>query len=135
MSEYIYRLRVHIEDTDCSGIVYHPNFLNFFERARSEWAEAVGYGIVWQRQNGILFPVRYAKVDFVRPVTVHQQVEVVTRIQQIRFASIIYDQHLRLADTTDTILCRAEIKIACVDRNLRPCGLPQSLIQLLGEEA
>ena len=33
-TEFIYPLRIHIEDTDCTGTVYHANYLNFFERAR-----------------------------------------------------------------------------------------------------
>ena len=29
-------LRVYYENTDCGGVVYHSNYLNFCERARSE---------------------------------------------------------------------------------------------------
>ena len=30
------KLRVYYEDTDAGGVVYHSNYLNFCERARSE---------------------------------------------------------------------------------------------------
>ena len=29
-------IRIYYEDTDHSGVVYHPNFLKYFERAREE---------------------------------------------------------------------------------------------------
>lgn len=133
MTSFIFPLRVYIEDTDLGGIVYHANYLKFFERARSEWAEQIGWGIDWQREQGVFFTVRYANVDFLKPALVHQKVEVVSRIIQVRLASMIYEQHLRLAETPDTILCKAEIKIACVDNTLRPRALPDGLTQLLGE--
>lgn len=126
INEFIYPLRVHIEDTDFSGVVYHSNYLNFMERARSEWAEKLGFGLAWCKQNHILFVVRSAKIDYLKPTRLHEHIEVVSRIKSIRPASIIYDQHLRLAGVEDTILCKAEIKIACVDVDMRPCALPPS---------
>ena len=133
MIENIYPLRVYFDDTDCTGIVYHANYLKFFERARSEWAEQIGLGTDWQRDQKMYFTIRNVKLDYLKPATLHQKIEVVTRISSLRPASLIYDQHLRLAETTDTILCKAEIKVACIDFNLRPRALPPGLTQILGE--
>lgn len=124
MNEFIYPFRIYIEDTDFTGIVYHSNYLKYFERARSEWAEASGYGIEWQRDKGILFAICSIKVDYLKPAYLNQQLEVVTRIKEVRPASMLYDQYLRSRERPDTIICKAEIKIACVDLNLRPRTLP-----------
>ena len=35
-SLHLYAVRVYYEDTDLSGIVYHANYLRWFERARSD---------------------------------------------------------------------------------------------------
>lgn len=118
--EFIFPIRVYVEDTDCGGIVYHANFLKYFERARSEWADHRGQGLEWQRERGIHFVVCYANLKYIKPAFLHQKLEVVSRIKEKRPASLVYDQHLRLADVKDTILCKAEIKIACVDKDLRP---------------
>ncbi len=135
MKEHIFRFRVYIDDTDCVGIVYHANYLKFFERARSEWAEQVGLGLEWQRSQGVLLAVRSAKMDFLQPAKVHQMVEVVSKVTDIRPASLIYEQYLRSTDTIATILCKAEIKVACVDTSFKPKGLPADVKILLGEEA
>jgi acyl-CoA thioester hydrolase len=121
---HIYPLRVHVEDTDFGGVVFHANYLKFFERARSEWAEEEGRGIAWHQQQGIFFLVRKATLEFLKPAKLHQQLEVVTYIKERRRASLIYVQYLRLAGITDTILCKAEIKVACVDSDMRPRPLP-----------
>ena len=35
-------IRVYYEDTDSGGVVYHSNYLNFMERARTEWLRDLG---------------------------------------------------------------------------------------------
>ena len=40
--EFIWPVRVYYEDTDSGGVVYHSNYLNFMERARTEWLRALG---------------------------------------------------------------------------------------------
>lgn len=124
-NQFIYPLRVHIEDVDFAGVVYHSNYLNYMERARSEWAEEMGMGITWQREHQIYFPVHTANLVFVKPARLHEKVEVVTTIKAIRSASIVYDQYLRLAGVSDKILFKAEIKIACVDYDMRPRPIPE----------
>ena len=45
MKVFKYNLKVYYEDTDFGGIVYHANYLKYFERARSEliYSVAVSY--------------------------------------------------------------------------------------------
>ena len=40
---FILPVRVYYEDTDAGGVVYHSNYINFFERARTEWLRQLGY--------------------------------------------------------------------------------------------
>ncbi|EKD70173.1 MAG: Tol-pal system-associated acyl-CoA thioesterase [uncultured bacterium] len=125
-NEYIYPLRVHIEDTDFAGVVYHSNYLKFMDRARSEWIEEMGMGITWQRHHHLYFPVHSANIQFIKPARLHEKVEVVSTIKQMKQASLFFEQYLRLADSSHKILCKAEIKIACVDENIRPCAIPET---------
>jgi tol-pal system-associated acyl-CoA thioesterase len=128
INEFIYPLRIHIEDTDFTGLVYHANYLNFMERARSEWLEKLGYGITWQREQELYFLVHSLQMTFLKPARLHELVEVVTRVKEARAASIIFDQYLRSAQSNDKILCKAEIKIACVDDSMRPRRLPKACL-------
>ena len=41
-AEHHFRARVYFEDTDLSGIVYHANYLRWFERARSDLVRMLG---------------------------------------------------------------------------------------------
>lgn len=124
MNKHIYPIRIHIEDTDFAGIVYHSNYLNFMERARSEWMEELGYGMVWQREHQLYFPVHSMSIQFLIPGRVHERVEVISEIKEIARASFVFSQYLRFALSPDKILCKAEVRIACVNENMRPRALP-----------
>lgn len=135
MNEFIFPLRVYVEDTDHGGVVYHANYLRFFERARSEWAEQLGFGAHWQREQKIYFPVRNAVLEYLKPAKLSDRVEVVSRVKSVRKASFVYEQYLRSAVANDTILCRGEIKLACVTHDLHPCGLPEQVRIILGDNS
>lgn len=133
MNQHLFPIRIFIEDTDFSGVVFHANYLKFFERARSMWAESLGFGIEWQKQQQVYFLVRYANIDFLKPARLNDECEVVSRLKEVRKASLIYDQYLRSKIQPVTIFCKAEIKIACVGANFRPRILPQSFMNLTTE--
>ncbi len=43
INEFTLQVRVYYEDTDAGGVVYHSNYLNFMERARTEWLRHIGF--------------------------------------------------------------------------------------------
>ena len=40
--EHVLPVRIYYEDTDFTGMVYHANFLRYFERGRSDYMRVVG---------------------------------------------------------------------------------------------
>lgn len=125
--QFIYPVRVHIEDTDVTGVMYHGAHINFMERGRSEWLIEQGMGIEWQRQQGILFLIHSLSIQFLKPAPLHQMVEVVCSVKNCGRASIVFDQCIRLQANPEQIFSQAEIKIVCVDGNYKPCGIPAEL--------
>jgi acyl-CoA thioester hydrolase len=123
-NEFIFPVKVYIEDTDYGGVVYHAKYLNFYERARTEWITALGMGYEWQLAQKIYFVVRAITIDYLKPVRLGDTVEVVTRLGQLKPSSGIFQQHLRSAAAPDTILNTAEVRIVCVNDKFRPQNLP-----------
>ena len=41
-AQHLFPIRVYYEDTDLSGMVYHANYLRWFERARSDMLRLLG---------------------------------------------------------------------------------------------
>ena len=123
-------IRVYYEDTDAGGVVYHANYLRFFERCRTEWLRALGFhqGDLAQRE-GVLFVVSAVRVEYLRPARLDDELVIDARIAALHRSAIAFVQHA-LRGTEP--LCRAEVKVVCVDAaTLRPTRLPQPLTNLL----
>jgi len=56
-------VQIYYEDTDHSGVVYHPNFLKYFERAREHVIDANVLAKLWQ-EHGLGFAVYKANMTF-----------------------------------------------------------------------
>jgi len=125
-NKFIFKLRVYIEDTDYGQMVYHANYLKYFERARSEWADQAGFGLDWQKAHKVFFVVHSAKIDFLKPARLFEELEVISRITSVGKASIHFAQYLRLVEDPDKILCKAEVRVATVNENTRACALPKA---------
>ena len=69
-------IRVYYEDTDAGGVVYYANYLRFMERARTEWLRHLGFEQdELARDPGVLFAVRSAKLEFLKPARFNEVLE------------------------------------------------------------
>lgn len=127
MDEFVLPVRVYYEDTDVSGVVYHANYLRFFERARTEWLRNLGLSQeVLREKHGIAFTVANMQVDFLAPARLDDALEVTVNVSQRKRASLEFGQNIRLASAPAKLLARANVRIGCVDvLNFRPCPLPE----------
>ena len=56
-------VRVYYQDTDAGGSVYHSKYLDFAERARSEYLRAIGYPVLDLLEKEVAFIIRHASID------------------------------------------------------------------------
>lgn len=116
-------VRVYYEDTDAAGVVYYANYLCYCERARTEWLRALGFEQQKMRlDHGLAFVVRSVKADYLSPGMLDDALEVVTRIDALGGASIVFAQTIERGGKA---LFEGRFVIACVDLNKkRPAPLP-----------
>ncbi|MCH9696492.1 MAG: tol-pal system-associated acyl-CoA thioesterase [Gammaproteobacteria bacterium] len=130
MNHFQWPIRVYYEDTDAGGVVYHANYLRYFERARSEWLRQYGFEQDQLRdQHNIVFAVKSINIEYQSPALFNQALIVDTIISSYRGASITFKQSIINPDTEPTqVLCQAQIVIVCIDIDaFRPCSLPDSI--------
>jgi len=123
-------VRVYWEDTDAGGIVYHANYLRFFERARSEWLRAAGFDQEKLRaQADLLFVVHRMQIAFSAPARLDDLLTATVEPQPPRGASFIVTQRL-VREPGTRALVEAQVRIACLDAlRLRPRAIPEHLLQ------
>lgn len=119
---------VYYEDTDAGGVVYHSNYLKFFERARTQWLKALGINQTDLLAQDIAFVVKHADIDFRRAAKFEQDLMVESKIVEIKKASLVF--HQGLLDEQGNCYCEGKIIVACVSLSrMRPIAIPKNIVQ------
>ncbi len=127
-NDFVMSVRVYYEDTDAGGVVYHANYLNFFERARTEMLRELGFEQDQLRDDyGIIFAVRAMQIDYLRPARFNDLLHVSAAIVELKKASLVFEQTIKNGDVN---LCTCHCRVACVDAHkMQPTAIPDFLLK------
>jgi acyl-CoA thioester hydrolase len=125
-------VRVYYEDTDAGGVVYHSNYLNFMERARTEWLRALGFEQTYLRDVlKVIFVVHSAQIAFKKPAKFNDLLTISSEIGKVGQGSLEFSQKISVnqASHVETItLVEATIKVACVEADtFKPTAIPKEI--------
>jgi acyl-CoA thioester hydrolase len=123
---YSFPVRVYFENTDAGGVVYHAEYLKFFERARTEWLRHLGFDHqALARDHRVVFAVSAISVDFVKPARLDDNLAVSVRLESLGRVRCIFEQEIR---REDEVLARARVSVACLATDsFRPAEIPAPL--------
>ncbi|WP_448917334.1 tol-pal system-associated acyl-CoA thioesterase [Haemophilus sputorum] len=122
-------IRVYYEDTDAGGVVYHANYICFFERARTEFLRQGGFSQQALLADNFAFVVKTLTIDYKLPARLDDLLSVQTMVKAVKKATIIFEQNLFKADIC---LCSAEVTVASVDLiKMKPKAIPQAILDAL----
>ncbi|MBI3874325.1 MAG: YbgC/FadM family acyl-CoA thioesterase [Arcobacter sp.] len=121
------KIRVYYEDTDTGGVVYHSNYLNFCERARSEIFFQKGLS---PHQNNEFFVVKSLTAEYIKPALFGDILEVKTTLIEIKKASLTMNQQIF---RNDELIFDMKIKVAYL-KNQKPSKIPQNILELFTAE-
>jgi len=128
VSVFDWPVRVYYEDTDSGGVVYHAQYLNFMERARTEWLRSLGFeqdDLITEHQ--CIFAVHTMEIQFRRPAKFNDALLVQSKIGKVAGARMEFEQKII---RNNELLCEASVKIACLESNrFRPKPIPEILLQ------
>jgi len=85
------QIRVYYEDTDMGGVVYHSNYLNFCERARSEAFFSKGISPFLKSGH---FVARKVNADFYASAKLGDELEIKTELLEMKAASFKLKQSI-----------------------------------------
>lgn len=116
-------IRVYYEDTDAGGIVYHSTYLNFMERARTEWLLAKGVNLNTHAEtHGEMFVVRTLTIEYLQPAHLCDDLVVESKITRQSKTRVYFEQNIYRGET---LLTKGEVEIVALDTvSRRPRPLP-----------
>ena len=126
--EHHLAVRVYYEDTDFTGVVYHGNYVRYFERGRSDFLRLIGAGHagLLDRADPAAFTIQRIELDFRRPARIDDALVVVTTYEHLQGARL--DARQRIARGGD-VLAEARVHAACIDLKGRPRRPPAELVE------
>jgi acyl-CoA thioester hydrolase len=119
-------VRVYFQDTDAGGVVYHASYVNFMERARTEWLRGFGFtnaGLM--KELGVVFVVRSLKLDYLRPALLDDLLDVGVHLKDIGRSRVTLHQVMKRGDE---VLVEGEIHLVSIALDtFKPVSVPDVL--------
>ncbi|MBA3054682.1 MAG: YbgC/FadM family acyl-CoA thioesterase [Sphingomonadales bacterium] len=122
-----FAVRAYFEDTDLSGVVYHANYLRWFERARSDMVRLIGIDQRGAQEAGEgSYAVSDLAIRYLAPARLDDAVVIETRAQDVGAASCRLLQKAFRQDAADTmtLLAEAQVRVGFVGPDGRPKRQP-----------
>lgn len=127
------QIRVHYALTDQMKVVYHGNYIQFYEIGRTEALRSLGLTYKEVEATGVIMPVTEIHSKFVRPALYDDLITVVTTVKEmplhhkIVFHSEIYNEKDQLLNVGDVTLYFMDAK------TMKRVGMPEKIKEKLSK--
>ncbi|WP_305852210.1 tol-pal system-associated acyl-CoA thioesterase [Brevundimonas sp. AJA228-03] len=121
-------VRVYYEDTDFTGVVYHANYVRYFERGRSDFLRALGIGHaqLLEGEAPMAFVIAEMRLQFVKPARIDDAMVVRTTYDAVKGPRLMISQAV---ERDGEALCRAEVTAVCIHLDGRPRRPTKALVE------
>jgi len=118
--------RIYFEDTDVTGIVYHANYVKYFERGRTESLRAcfANLSSLMEAEDPCTFAVSNIEIAYKRPAKLDDVITVETILQTAKGAKMVFDQKIFRGDE---LLAEAVVTAAVITLEGRPRRMPEAM--------
>jgi len=131
MLDHFLEIKIYYEDTDCGGVVYYANYLKYMERGRTEHLAAHGISVRHLMDQGTVFVVSRAEIDYRSSGRFGETIIVKTWISEKTRTSLLF-AHTMTEKTTGRLLVESQARLVCVDLEGRIKRIPQDVAGMLG---
>nr|WP_315159317.1 thioesterase family protein [uncultured Flavobacterium sp.] len=130
MKDHQIQIRVRYSETDQMGVVYHGNYIPYFEIGRVEWLRNKGVSYKKMEESGIGLPIVNMNINYKKSakydemLTVHTVFKSQTSVK-IEFDCAIYNEAEELLTTAQFLLVFVSLKTG------KPTAPPDYILELL----
>ena len=123
-------LRVYYEDTDFTGMIYHANYLRYFERGRSDFLRDAGvsHQDLLALDPPAAFTLTHVEVDYKRAARIDDWLAIRTRCLGVKGARMRFEQSCLRGEE---IIAEGRITAIMIDMDARPIRPITSVLETL----
>ena len=124
-----FQIKVYYEDTDSTGRVYHSNYLNYLERARTEYIYNLGYNhSELFKKYDLYFVVKKINIDFKSSAKFEDILNIKSKVLELTKYKIIFNQQIL---RNEILLIEAEVVIVSINSMGKLIKIPDEMINKL----
>jgi acyl-CoA thioester hydrolase len=124
-------VRVRYAETDAMGVVYHTNYLIWFEVGRGEYMRQKGGDYTDFEAQGFYLPVSELDARFIASARYGDLVTIRTWTEEMRSRSLTFAYEVVMQETGQ-VLVTGRTRHICTDREGRVKVIPKEMKELLG---
>ena len=130
MKEHEIQVRVRYSETDQMGVVYHGNYVPYFEMGRVEWLRNKGVSYKIMEERGIALPIVSMNINYKKPARYDDLLTVKTTFKSQTSVKIEFDCEIR--NEENELLTIAHFILVFLDlKTGRPIVPPTYINELL----
>lgn len=132
-----FTVRVYYDSTDAGGVVYHSKYLDFCERARTEFLRNLGIiQSTMLNETGVGFVVHKANLDFIKYSKLDDLLKITVEIEEISRACLKLKQEVFLIsrenrEIQNELIFSLNIKIVTINREGKLIRIPKDIYNKL----
>jgi len=115
--------RVRYQETDQMGVVYHANYLVWFETGRTELMREMELPYIEFEKSGLLLPVLKAYCEYKHSARYDDQVTVITRLSSLQNVRLNFDYEIKRGSK---LLAKGYTEHAFINENGKPVALKKT---------
>ncbi len=123
------RQRTLYADTDRSQVVYHANYLRYFEYGRASLMRDVGYPYRQIEESGYVYPIIEVGVSYYSPLYYDDPMVIYTRPSELERVRLRFD-YVITHETSGQIACKGFTRHCAVNANGTPVEVDEKTAQL-----
>ncbi len=116
-------------DTDRSKVVYHANYLRYFEVGRTTLMRDAAYSYRQIEADGYIYPIIKVGVDYYSPLYYDDDMTIYTRPGELERVKLQFDYVITHGET-GAIVCRGFTRHCATNSSGQPVGIDEKTLLL-----
>ncbi|WP_150464802.1 acyl-CoA thioesterase [Francisella sp. SYW-2] len=112
---HVYKMTIPFFDVDMLEIVWHGNYVKYFEMARCSMLKEIGYDYIAMKKDGFAWPIVDIKAKFIKSARFGQDIDIYCDL--IEFENRLKINYTILDSLTKIKLCQGYTTQLAVDIN------------------
>jgi len=126
------KIRVIYADTDAMGVVYHTNYIKWFELGRNEFMRQLGVPYTELGKLGLNLPLIKVSCDYLKFAMYDQLLTIETKFDYIKRASIRFNSRI-WDENKENVLVEGYTIHACTNNEGKIRRIPKLLLELINK--